>query len=159
MVLIVELKLIGPCNPAYIRAWIEGRTGYPFIDANMRQLAETGYMSNRGRQIVASFFTRDLFQVGAEYFESILLDYDVYSNWGNWQYASGGPDPREDKYFNVIKEATVYNPDCDFIRLLIPELSVLSNEVMHNIRLLTEELRITHGISEYLSKANSKSDS
>jgi hypothetical protein len=70
-------------------------------------------------------------------------------NWGNWQYASGvGPDPREDRYFNVIKQATVYDPDCDFIRLWIPELSVLSNEVLHNIGLLTEELRITHGISD-----------
>jgi len=147
-----RIKADWTINPAYISAWMEGRTGYPFIDANMRQLAETGYMSNRGRQIVASFFTRDLSQdwrYGAEYFESILLDYDVCSNWGNWQYASGvGPDPREDRYFNVIKQATVYDPDCDFIRLWIPELSVLSNEVLHNIGLLTEDLRITHGISD-----------
>jgi deoxyribodipyrimidine photo-lyase len=69
--------------------WREGKTGWPIIDANMRELKHTGFMSNRGRQIVASFLVRDLKQDwrhGAEWFESRLLDHDVASNWGNWQY-------------------------------------------------------------------------
>jgi deoxyribodipyrimidine photo-lyase len=71
----------------YVRAWKEGRTGYPLVDANMRELAATGFMSNRGRQNVCSFLAIDMNQdwrYGADYFESVLLDYDVHSNWGNW---------------------------------------------------------------------------
>ena len=73
-------------NDALLSAWREGRTGYPLIDANMRELKATGFMSNRGRQIVASFLVRDLKQdwrYGAEWFESRLLDHDVGSNWGS----------------------------------------------------------------------------
>eukprot|EP01035_Chromulina_nebulosa_P022463 gene22463-29086_t len=72
-------------------AWKEGKTGYPIIDANMRELLLTGFMSNRGRQIVASFLVRDLeldWRLGAHHFEEYLIDYDVDSNWGNWQYAA-----------------------------------------------------------------------
>lgn len=87
---------------------MEGRTGHPFVDANMRELAATGFMSNRGRQNVASFFTKDMnadWRIGAEYFESQLLDYDVGSNWGNWNYVAGvGCDPREGRYFNIVKQ-------------------------------------------------------
>lgn len=71
----------------YVRDWKEGRTGYPLVDANMRELAATGFMSNRGRQNVCSFLAIDMNQdwrYGADYFESVLLDYDVHSNWGNW---------------------------------------------------------------------------
>ena len=74
-------------------AWREGRTGVPFVDANMRELARTGWMSNRGRQNVASFLVKDLgldWRLGAEWFESQLLDHDVCSNYGNWNYAAGG---------------------------------------------------------------------
>ena len=83
-------------------AWRDGMTGYPLVDANMRELKATGFMSNRGRQIVASFMTRDLgldWRLGAAWFEETLLDYDPCSNWGNWCYAAGvGSDPREDRY-------------------------------------------------------------
>ena len=74
-------------NRRVFDAWKEGRTGYPLVDANMRELAATGFMSNRGRQNVCSFLAMDLKQdwrYGADYFESMLLDYDVHSNWGNW---------------------------------------------------------------------------
>ena len=74
-------------------AWREGRTGVPFVDANMRELRRTGWMSNRGRQNVASFLVKDLgldWRLGAEWFESQLLDHDVCSNYGNWNYAAGG---------------------------------------------------------------------
>jgi len=75
-----------------IKAWKEGMTGYPLVDANMRELAATGFMSNRGRQNVASFFTIDMnmdWRFGGDYFEETLLDYDVHSNWGNWCSAAG----------------------------------------------------------------------
>ena len=73
-------------------AWAEGRTGVPFVDANMRELKQSGWMSNRGRQNVASFLVKDLgldWRLGAEWFESQLLDHDVCSNYGNWNYAAG----------------------------------------------------------------------
>eukprot|EP00741_Cyanophora_paradoxa_P017607 tig00021012_g17007.t1 len=88
--------------------WCRGLTGYPLVDANMRELNATGFMSNRGRQNVASFLVKDLhvdWRRGAEYFERQLIDYDPCSNWGNWQYVAGvGNDPREDRYFNVVKQ-------------------------------------------------------
>jgi deoxyribodipyrimidine photo-lyase len=101
-------------DPAILARWIEGETGQLFIDANMRELAQTGFMSNRGRQNVASFFCHTLQQdwrYGAAYFESQLVDYDVSSNWGNWAYVAGvGNDPRPDRRFNTEKQAEVYDP-------------------------------------------------
>jgi deoxyribodipyrimidine photo-lyase len=95
--------------------WRLGQTGNPMIDACMRELLHTGYMSNRGRQIVASFLTRDLgldWRLGAMYFESVLMDHDVCLNWGNWTYAAGvGSDPREDRYFSVPKQTSNYDKD------------------------------------------------
>ncbi len=100
--------------------WIDGKTSVPFIDANMVELKATGFMSNRGRQNVASYLTKDLgidWTWGAAYFESQLLDYDVCSNWGNWNYVAGvGNDPREDRYFNIAKQASTYDPKGDYVR-------------------------------------------
>ncbi len=97
-------------------AWKNGTTGIPFIDANMRELLHTGFMSNRGRQNVASFATKDLgldWRMCAEWFESQLIDYDVCSNYGNWNYVAGvGNDPREGRYFNILRQARMYDPDC-----------------------------------------------
>jgi deoxyribodipyrimidine photo-lyase len=94
----------------------------------MKELAETGWMSNRGRQNVASFLTKDLeidWRLGAEYFEMILIDYDVATNWINWQHIAdvGGTDPREDRYFNVIKQAYDYDPNGEYVKLWLPQLS------------------------------------
>ena len=122
-------------DPERILAWCEGCTGVPFVDANMRELNDTGYMSNRGRQNVASFLVKDLKQdwrVGAEYFESRLLDYDVASNWGNWNYVAGvGTDPREDRYFNVLLQARRYDPEGSYVRHWLPELSGLPGGAVH----------------------------
>ena len=89
--------------------WKNGKTGVPFVDANMREMLLTGWMSNRGRQNVASFLVKDLnleWRLGAEWFESQLIDFDVCSNYGNWNYAAGvGNDPRVDRKFNIIKKA------------------------------------------------------
>lgn len=108
-----------------LQRWIEGNTGVPFVDANMLELKQTGFMSNRGRQNVASYLVKDLkvnWQMGAEYFESILIDYDVCSNWGNWNYIAGvGSDPREDRYFNTETQAKRYDPNGDYVRHWLPE--------------------------------------
>lgn len=100
--------------------WADGKTGEPFIDANMAELNATGFMSNRGRQNVASYLVNDLkvnWQMGAEYFESLLVDYDVCSNWGNWNYVAGvGNDPRDERYFNPVTQAKRYDPHGDYIQ-------------------------------------------
>tara|TARA_R110002126_G_scaffold16527_31_gene66111 strand:- start:5058 stop:6452 length:1395 start_codon:yes stop_codon:yes gene_type:complete len=111
-------------NNAFTR-WCAGKTGVPFIDANMRLLNTTGLMSNRGRQNVASFLIHDLqldWRLGAAYFEQRLLDYDVASNWGNWAYIAGSGNSGE-RQFNVIKQALHYDPTGDFVRSMLPELS------------------------------------
>jgi deoxyribodipyrimidine photo-lyase len=93
--------------------WCQGQTGHPFIDANMIELRTTGWMSNRGRQNVASFLAK-IKQVnwtwGANWFEKQLIDYDPENNWGNWAYLAGvGVDPR-DRVFNIDRQASVYDP-------------------------------------------------
>ena len=100
-------------NRKIIQNWINGETKDDFVNANMIELKRTGWMSNRGRQNVASYFAKELtldWRIGAAYFESILLDYDVHSNFGNWMYVSGvGNDPR-DRKFNTQLQAERYDP-------------------------------------------------
>ena len=97
------------------RQWCEGTTPYPIVNACMKQLKATGYLSNRGRQLVASCLVHELeidWRYGAAYFEQQLIDYDVASNWGNWQYLAGvGADPRGDRHFDLQKQAKQYDPD------------------------------------------------
>ena len=101
-----------PC--AAFDAWRNAETGLPFVDAAMLELSTTGWLSNRARQNVASFLVKDLnvdWRLGALWFEHCLIDYDVASNWGNWRYIAGvGRDPRQDRYFNVLKQAGHYDP-------------------------------------------------
>ncbi len=101
--------------------WKNGETGNDFIDANMKELQLTGFMSNRGRQNVASYLINDLkldWRYGAAYFEQQLIDYDASSNWGNWAYLAGvGNDPRDDRYFNTEKQAQNYDPDFKYRNL------------------------------------------
>ncbi|MAD97024.1 MAG: deoxyribodipyrimidine photolyase [Flavobacteriaceae bacterium] len=103
-----------------IDRWIDGETHSDFVNANMIELKETGWMSNRGRQNVASYFAKELeldWRIGAAYFESLLLDYDVHSNYGNWMYVAGvGNDPR-DRKFNVDLQAERYDADGRFRNL------------------------------------------
>ncbi|MBU1188467.1 MAG: DASH family cryptochrome [Gammaproteobacteria bacterium] len=109
-------------------AWTQGATGIPMIDANMRELQATGYMSNRGRQNVASFLVKDLqldWRAGAAWFEHLLLDYDVASNWGNWAYQAGvGTDTRA-RWFNVVEQSRRYDPKTEYISHWCPELAEL----------------------------------
>ena len=117
----------------HITAWKEGRTGFPFVDANMRELAETGFMSNRGRQNVCSFLAHDLNQdwrYGADYFESILLDHDVHSNWGNWCAGAGMTGGRINK-FNIVKQSKDYDQYGDYVRRWLPELKDVPIDFLH----------------------------
>ncbi|KAF9461864.1 DNA photolyase, FAD-binding/Cryptochrome [Collybia nuda] len=106
-----------------------GTTGTGLIDASMRELALTGYTSNRARQNCASFLAIWLgidWRVGAEWYESMLVDYDVASNWGNWQYVAGvGNDPRgggEGRRFNPVKQAWDYDPRGEYVRMWVEEM-------------------------------------
>ena len=95
--------------------WINGKTNEPFVNANMIELLETGFMSNRGRQNVANYLTKELkidWRIGAEYFESMLIDYDVHSNYGNWLYNAGiGNDSMPFRKFNPKLQSERYDPD------------------------------------------------
>ncbi|MEO1403801.1 MAG: DASH family cryptochrome [Cyanobacteria bacterium J06635_1] len=115
--------------------WRKGETGYPLIDANMRELSATGFMSNRGRQNVASFLTKNLgidWRMGAEWFESLLIDYDVCSNWGNWNYTAGvGNDARGFRYFNIPKQSRDYDPNGKYVKHWLPVLKKVPIPKIH----------------------------
>lgn len=110
--------------PEAFMAWREGNTDAPFVNAFMRQLRETGWMSNRGRQIVASYLINELcvdWRFGAAWFEEQLIDYDPASNWGNWQYLAGvGTDPRGRRQFNIAKQQREHDPTSEFIQRYVP---------------------------------------
>ncbi|MEM6319850.1 MAG: DASH family cryptochrome [Bacteroidota bacterium] len=141
---------VGVENPQLLQVWIEGRTGIPLIDANMREIARTGFMSNRGRQNVASFLVKDLhvnWQMGADYFESMLIDYDPCSNWGNWNYLAGvGNDPRENRYFNILNQAKRYDPKGEYVKLWCPELRDIPAEKVHQLDTLSEVQLLKFGV-------------
>ncbi|WP_026946097.1 DASH family cryptochrome [Algoriphagus marincola] len=122
-------------DSADFQRWCEGQTGVPFVDANMRELNFSGFMSNRGRQNVASFLVNDLgidWTWGASYFESQLVDYDVCSNWGNWMYVGGvGNDPRENRYFNILRQGKNYDRNGEYVRLWVPELALIKGFDIH----------------------------
>lgn len=108
-------------NEKLLSQWINSATNSDFINANMLELKKTGFMSNRGRQNVASYFCNELnidWRFGAAYFEESLIDYDVCSNWGNWAYLAGvGNDPRGHRYFNIEKQANDYDKNKSFREL------------------------------------------
>jgi len=137
-------------NQNIFEIWCLGETGVPLIDANMKELLETGYMSNRGRQNVASFLVKDLqidWRWGAAWFESKLIDYDVCSNWGNWLYVAGiGNDPRENRYFNILKQASNYDPRGEYVKYWLPALSGVPAEKVHSVGLLNNEEQKRFGV-------------
>jgi len=101
--------------------WKNGKTQNDFVNANMLELKYTGFMSNRGRQNVASYLIHDLkldWRLGAAYFEEMLIDYDVSSNWCNWAYIAGvGNDPRNGRAFNLDKQVKTYDPESKYRKL------------------------------------------
>jgi len=114
-------------NEKILAQWMNGATQSDFINANMQELKQTGFMSNRGRQNVASYFCNELnmdWRIGAAYFEQQLMDYDVCSNWGNWAYIAGvGNDPRGHRWFNIEKQASDYDKNKDFRNLWLNSFS------------------------------------
>jgi deoxyribodipyrimidine photo-lyase len=110
----------GDHNSTRFDGWKTGHTNCDIVDAAMRELNETGWMSNRARQLVASHLIYELnldWRLGAAYFESQLIDFDVASNWGNWAYIAGvGPDPRGGRIFNLNDQAARYDPDQSYRR-------------------------------------------
>ena len=144
----------GENQDEFFELWKDAKTGIPFIDANMRELNSTGFMSNRGRQNVASFLVKDLkvnWMWGAAYFEEKLIDYCPANNWGNWAYIAGvGNDPRQYRHFNVLKQAMDYDPQGDYIRLWIPELAAINVAQIHQPWKLTETERAKSQLKCYL---------
>jgi deoxyribodipyrimidine photo-lyase len=120
---------------ARFELWRAGKTGFPLVDANMREIAATGYMSNRGRQNVASFLTKNLnidWRMGAEWFESLLIDYDICSNWGNWNYTAGvGNDARGFRFFNIIKQSQDYDREGKYVKHWLPEIAKVPAAKVH----------------------------
>lgn len=134
-------RLGGPCqrhvpwkrDSSSFQRWCQGQTGVPFVDANMRELARTGFMSNRGRQCVASYLTQDLqldWRWGAIWFEHCLLDHDAASNYGNWACAAGvGMKGQRINRFNMAKQAQQYDKDAAYIKSWVPEVAQLPASV------------------------------
>jgi len=148
----------------HFRAWCEGKTGFPIVDAGMRQLNETGYMHNRVRMIVASFLTKDLhihWRWGEKYFAQKLVDYDPAINNGNWQWAaSTGCDAQPYfRIFNPWLQQQKFDPDCIYIKKWVPELAAMTPQVIHSlntakVNLITDYPKpiIDHGIESQKAK-------
>lgn len=119
-------------NLAHFQAWCRGETGYPIVDAAMQQLNQTGWMHNRCRMIVASFLTKDLiidWRWGEKYFMQKLYDGDLAANNGGWQWsASSGMDPKPLRIFNPASQAKKFDPEAEYIRTWLPQLSSLETE-------------------------------
>ena len=124
-------------NTSWFKAWCIGETGFPMVDAGMRQLNTTGYMHNRARLIVASFLVKTLlidWREGEKYFAKKLVDYDVASNNGNWQWiASTGADSQPFfRIFNPTEQGKTVDPNCEYIKKWIPELNDVEPNIIHN---------------------------
>lgn len=125
-------------NKKWFKAWCEGKTGYPVVDACMRQLNKTGYMHNRGRLITSNFLTKILicnWKWGEKYYAQNLIDYDPAVNNGNWQWSAGtGSDtaPYSQRIFNPWTQSSKFDPNCFYIKRWVPELNNVPNKDIHN---------------------------
>lgn len=126
----------GPVADAFFAAWCEGQTGYPLVDAAMRQLNATGYMHNRLRMVAASFLSKDLgidWRRGEAYFASRLNDFDLSANNGGWQWASSSGCDAQPYFriFNPVTQSERFDPDGSFIRHYLPELATVPDRFIH----------------------------
>lgn len=132
-------------NPATLQAWQQGKTGYPIVDAGMRELWQTGYMHNRVRMITASFLTKDLLQdwrTGAAWFWDTLVDADLANNSASWQWVAGsGADAAPYfRIFNPVLQSEKFDPQGEYIRRWVPELSHLPAKYVHQPGLAPDEV-------------------
>lgn len=123
-------------NPEDLKRWQQGQTGYPIVDAGMRELWHTGYMHNRVRMIVASFLIKDLFidwRLGEEWFWDTLVDADLANNSASWQWVAGSGADAAPYYriFNPVLQSQKFDPTGEYIRHWVPELSALNNHYIH----------------------------
>ncbi len=123
-------------DPAELAAWQEGRTGYPVVDAGMRELSATGWMHNRVRMIAASFLVKDLlvdWKLGEAHFRRELVDFEVSQNVGNWQWVAGtGPDSSPYfRIFNPVMQGRKFDTAGEYVRKWVPELAALPDKVLH----------------------------
>jgi deoxyribodipyrimidine photo-lyase len=122
-------------DPQAYQAWCAGQTGIPIVDAGMRQLAAEGFMHNRARMLTAFALTKQLrihWTVGASHFSGLLLDGDIASNAGNWQWTAGtGNDTRPGRWFNLLRQAGRFDPAGDYVRRYIPELAAVPGPQVH----------------------------
>jgi len=124
-------------NQTWFNAWCNGTTGFPIVDAGMRQMNETGYMHNRARLIVASFLVKTMlisWQYGEQYFATKLTDYSPENNNGNWQWiSSSGADSQPFfRIFNPLTQAEEHDPNCEYIKKWVPELMDVPVKDIHN---------------------------
>jgi deoxyribodipyrimidine photo-lyase len=122
-------------NTAFLKAWQQGKTGYPIVDAGMRELWETGYMHNRVRMIVASFLVKNLlidWRVGLEWFNNCLCDSDLANNTASWQWTAGsGADAAPYfRIFNPILQGKKFDPDGSYTKKYVPELKHLPKKYL-----------------------------
>ena len=122
-------------DPPALAAWKEGQTGYPLVDAGMRQLLAEGTMHNRARLVTASFLAKHLYvdwRLGAAHFAEHLVDGDVANNVGNWQWVAGtGADTRPNRVFNPTRQARRFDPDGAYVRRWVPELEAVDGGAVH----------------------------
>jgi len=138
-------------NPDGLEAWKRGRTGYPIVDAGMRELWTTGWMHNRVRMIVASFLIKDLmihWRVGEAWFWDTLVDADLANNAASWQWVAGsGADAAPYfRIFNPVTQGETYDPEGAYVRSLIPELAALPDKVIHKPWVATPEALSAAGV-------------
>ncbi len=137
-------------NEKLFTAWKEGRTGYPLVDAGMRELNQTGWMHNRVRMVVASFLTKDMmhdWRLGAKVFEEKLLDIETASNNGGWQWsASTGVDPRPLRIFNPRLQSERFDTDGSYIRKFVPELRNVPDKFIHTPHEMTPLEQAASGV-------------
>jgi deoxyribodipyrimidine photo-lyase len=128
-----------------LEAWREGLTGYPIVDAAMRQLAAEGFMHNRARMTVASFLTKDLYvdwREGAWHFWDLLCDGEIANNAGNWQWVAGtGNDTRPNRVLNPLRQAERFDPQGEYVRRYLPELAGIEGKAVHKPWLLSAQDR------------------
>ena len=144
-------QIAWPNPPGHFEAWCEARTGYPLVDAAMRQINQTGYMHNRLRMVAASFLVKDLlvdWRLGERYFAEKLIDFDLAANSGGWQWAASvGCDAQPwFRIFNPVTQSEKFDPQGRFIRRYLPELAALPDKFIHAPWLMPENVRRECGV-------------